>query len=379
MIKIVYVITNCKNTGPMNQTLNIIKNMDRSVFQPIVITLFPEEAGNSVIDRYLTVVSEHYCLEMNKVTAVLAGRGKLKALLEKIHPDLIQGLGMPPYTLSLGYKDAVHLVTLRNYCYQDYPDYYGKRCGILLAHKDMALIRRQMKKGEPFVTCSESLSRMYAEKHHMKFDFIKNGVDTERYKYADAACKEEQKKKLGFSKDNIIIACAGLFIDRKDQQFAIEGILRCSHADQICMVLMGAGPNLEHLQKEYGKDKRFLFTGEIKNVCDYLQASDAYLSASKSEGMPNGVLEAMSTGLPVFLSDIPQHMEVLGEDGKYGSSYRLGDKEHFASQLDRFLDMDLSAMGATAGEAARKEFSSVVMSRRYQELYLKLMEDRRKK
>ena len=72
-------------------------------------------------------------------------------------------------------------------------------------------------------------------------------------------------------------------------------------------------------------------------------------------------------------------MEVLGEDGKYGSSYRLGDKEHFASQLDRFLDMDLSAMGATAGEAARKEFSSVVMSRRYQELYLKLMEDRRKK
>ena len=379
MIKIVYVITNCKNTGPMNQTFNIIQNLDRTVFQPIVITLFPEESGNSVIDRYLKVVSEHYCLEMNKIEAVLIGRKKLAVLLKKIRPDLIQGLGMPPYTLSLGYRDAVHLVTLRNYCYQDYPDYYGKRFGILLAHKDMALIRRQMKKGEPFVTCSESLSRMYEEKHHMKFDFIKNGVDTDRYEYADLVCKQEQKKKLGLPKDKIIIACAGLFIDRKDQQFAIEGILRCRHKDQLCMVLMGAGPNLERLQKEYGKDSRFLFTGEIKNVCDYLQASDAYLSASKSEGMPNGVLEAMSAGLPVFLSDIPQHMEVLGEDGRYGSSYRLGDQAHFVSQLDSFLDMNLPEMGAAASETARSEFSSAVMSRRYQKLYLKLVEDRKKR
>lgn len=378
MIKIVYVITNCKNTGPMNQTFNIIKNLDRTVFHPVVVTLFPEEPGNSVLERYLKVVSEHYCLEMNKMGAVLVGRRKLTALLKKIHPDLIQGLGMPPYTLSLGYKDAVHLVTLRNYCYQDYPDYYGKYFGILLAHKDMALIRRQMKKGEPFVTCSESLSRMYEEKHHIKFDFIKNGVDTDRYEYADPARKEEQKKKLGLPEGKIIIACAGLFIDRKDQQFAIEGILRCCHADQVCMVLMGAGPNLERLQKEYGKDSRFLFTGEVKNVCDYLQASDAYLSASKSEGMPNGVLEAMSAGLPVFLSDIPQHMEVLGDDGKYGSSYRLGDREHFVSQLDRFLDMDLPAMGMAASKAAKQEFSSVVMSKRYQELYLRLMEDRKK-
>ncbi len=379
MIKIVYVITNCKNTGPMNQTLNIIKNLDRTVFLPVVVTLFPEEAGNSVIDRYLKVVSEHYCLEMSKAAAVLTGRRKLAVLLKKLRPDLIQGLGMPPYTLSLGYKDAVHLVTLRNYCYQDYPDYYGKRFGVLLAHKDMALIRRQMRKGEPFVTCSESLSRIYAEKHHMEFDFIKNGVDTDRYEYADAACKEEQKKKLNLPKDKMILACAGLFIDRKDQQFAIEGILRCRHADKVCMVLMGAGPNLERLRKEYGKDSRFLFTGEIKNVCDYLQASDAYLSTSKSEGMPNGVLEAMSAGLPVFLSDIPQHMEVLGEDGEYGSSYRLGDREHFVSRLDRFLDMDLPVMGLTASRTAKNEFSSVVMSRRYQELYLKLTEDRRKK
>lgn len=371
--KIVYVITNCKNSGPMNQTLNIIKNLDRDLFEPIVITLFQEDLGNSVIQRYLDVVPEFHCLGMSKISSVVEGKNKLAKLLSEIEPDLIQGLGMPPYTMSLAYSDAVHLVTLRNYCYQDYPDKYGKQLGNLLAHKDMHLIAEQLKKGEVFVTCSQSLSKIYKQKHGMEFKFIRNGVDIGQYSYADEAKKKEMKVQLGLPLDKIIVAYSGQFIDRKDQSFAIEGILASKSAGKIYMVLMGAGPNLNAIREKYANDERLLFTGNINNVSDYLQASDIYVSASKSEGMPNGVLEAMATGLPVLLSDIPQHLEVLEINDQYGMSYHLGDREDYISKFDEMMEKDLQHMGQEASKTANKELSAAIMSQRYQKLYLELI------
>lgn len=374
--KIVYVITNCKNSGPMNQTLNIIKNLDRKMFEPIVITLFQEDLGNSVIQRYLDVVPDFHCMGMSKAESLIVGKKKLATLLEKIKPDLIHGLGMPPYTMSLGYKKAAHLVTLRNYCYQDYPDKYGKRIGSLLAHKDMQLIKHQIKKGETFVTCSESLTKIYYDKHGIKFEFIRNGVDVDQYEYAEKEKKIAMKERLGLPLQKTIVAYSGQFIDRKDQKFAIEGLLSSAHKNDFYMVLMGAGPNLAKLEEQYGKDGRFLFTGNVNNVNEYLQASDIYISASKSEGMPNGVLEAMATGLPILLSNIPQHMEVLEINDKYGMSYKLGDKADFISKFDLFMGRDFEAMGKQACKTVNEELSAGCMSKKYQKLYIKLIKNR---
>lgn len=372
--KIVYVITNCKNSGPMNQTLNIIKNLDRNTFQPIVVTLFQEDLGNSVVQRYLDVVPEFYCLNMSKVDSIIKGKKKLAEFLKDIKPDLIQGLGMPPYTMSLGYKVAVHLVTLRNYCYQDYPDKYGKHLGNVLAHKDMHLIAKQIKRGETFITCSESLSKIYSEKHGMEFGFIRNGVDIEQYRYAEPDKKTEMKQRLGLPLDRIIVAYSGQFIERKDQEFAIEGILSSKSAEKVYMILMGDGSKFKQIRETYSENSQLLFTGNINNVSEYLQASDIYVSASKSEGMPNGVLEAMATGLPVLLSDIPQHMEVLEINNKYGMSYHLGDRADFIEKFDALMEKDLVCMGIEAYKTANNEFSASIMSQRYQELYLKLIQ-----
>lgn len=370
---IAYVITNCKNTGPMNQTLNIIRNLDRSIFRPVVITLFQEDLGNSVIQRYLDIVPECYCLNMKKTESVISGQKKLAAKLREIKPDLIQGLGMPPYRMSLGYPDGVHLVTLRNYCYQDYPDKYGRKLGTILAHRDMALIRKQARAGETFITCSESLSGIYREKHGLDFQFIRNGVDIGKYEYADKAQKEKRRKQLGLPADRKILMYSGQFIDRKNQDFAIRGTLASKHTDEILMILMGDGPNLAELKKKYAGETNILFTGNITNVNEYLQAGDLYVSASKSEGMPNGVLEAMASGLPVLLSDIPQHLEVLEVGEGYGECYAQGNINDYTEKLDQLLEKDLQAMGVLASETAGHEFSASQMSKKYQNLYSQLI------
>jgi glycosyltransferase involved in cell wall biosynthesis len=57
-------------------------------------------------------------------------------------------------------------------------------------------------------------------------------------------------------------------------------------------------------------------------VLPLVAGSHVFVSASRFEGMPISILEAMAVGLPMVLSDIPPHREVAGEGATYFSPDR---------------------------------------------------------
>ncbi|MBP3326777.1 MAG: glycosyltransferase [Coprococcus sp.] len=372
-IRVAFVETNCKKNGPIKQTLNIIQHMDRSLFEPALITVWPEEAGNSMIDDYRVLGIPVFCCNLSKKQSVLHGKKKVTNYLKQFEPDIVQGVGMPPYRMTLGYKKAIHLVTLRNYCYEDYPDYYGKIPGTVMAFLDINLIKKQMKKGEPFVTCSESLTMMYKNRQNMLIPYIRNGVDVGQYTKRETAQIKNIREKLNLPQNKIIFVYSGAFIERKNQREAIEAFLGMKRCKEGALLLLGDGKDFGSLRDEFKKNKNIIFGGKVSNVNEYLHASDVYLSTSKSEGLPNGVLEAMACGLPVILSNIPQHMEVLETETSCGHSYTLGDVEQLSSFMDQMMDENLYEMGARSYKSVMENFTAEGMSKNYQDLYLKIM------
>ena len=136
---------------------------------------------------------------------------------------------------------------------------------------------------------------------------------------------------------------------------------------------MGDGADYAELKSQFGALPNVIFTGNIGNVNEYLQAADIYISSSKSEGLPNGVLEAMATGLPVILSDIEQHKEIYDTNSMIGSLYRIGDKKDCIKRICELTSDVCEKAGAEAYKCAHEQFSAEKMSRNYQSEYIKII------
>ena len=211
--KIVYLITACKNRGPINQTLNIIKNLDYDVFEPVLITIYPEEQ-DSLLELYLPFV-KHYFIPTSKLEIILGRDKALRRKLDEVRPDVIHSLGVfPDYAVSK-IKKWKQVITLRNYVYDDFPAKFGKFKGFILAWIHLYAMKHTNKT----VTCSESLARIYKEKLGLTFDFIRNGVDVDVYGKACTEDKISIRKEIGIPKNAFVYVYTGQMIERKNVDF----------------------------------------------------------------------------------------------------------------------------------------------------------------
>ena len=370
-LKICFMMTRCIKSGPVQQMLNIIKNLDCDKFEAVLLTIYPEPTdGSSMLEKYLPYV-RHYYAPTGKAEIISGRTGKLKVILKEIQPDVIHSLGVfPDYAISRMGKYS-QIITIRNFVWDDYPVKFGKAMGSVMARMHLSAIKRSTKA----VACSESLSGIYKERLHLDFEYIRNGVDVEQYSAPRSNEIAEIRDELKLPPEAFIIVYAGQMIDRKNQRFLIEAFVDL-HIENAYLLLLGDGADYQQLYDEYSNVKNIDFRGNVDNVNYYLRACDAYVSTSKSEGMPNGVLEAMATGLPVILSDIEQHLEVMEADQGIGYTYKQGDKKDLVEKMGKLMVSDYKAMGKKAYQCAHESFSAQKMSENYQVLYIKIVSER---
>jgi glycosyltransferase involved in cell wall biosynthesis len=81
----------------------------------------------------------------------------------------------------------------------------------------------------------------------------------------------------------------------------------------------GTFPAIRALADELHLSQAVHFLGPIEDVTGLYAAADLGILSSRSEGLPNAVLEAMAAGLPVAGTDIPGIREALGIDGGHAA------------------------------------------------------------
>jgi glycosyltransferase involved in cell wall biosynthesis len=115
---------------------------------------------------------------------------------------------------------------------------------------------------------------------------------------------------------------------------------------------------------------RILFLGATSEPFTWLNVADIYISCSEYEGMPLSCIEAVGSGLPTILSDIPGHAFL----SEYATLFDLKSPSDGAAHLSRLVEG--SSISATSlqdnwnkVEQLRNTFAFKTMVTRYMELY----------
>jgi glycosyltransferase involved in cell wall biosynthesis len=168
------------------------------------------------------------------------------------------------------------------------------------------------------------------------------------------------------------------FVGRFDMQKGVDWLV--AHAPKwleplpdVDLLLVGKGPEekrLRWLASVQGISSRVHFAGWRGDVAEILAASCLLVLPSRWEGMPNVVIEAMASRLPVLATDVEGVRELLGPDAE-SQTVVPQDSQSFADKLVTLASSPPLAqrLGQQNRRRVESEFSITRTVRAYQDLW----------
>jgi glycosyltransferase involved in cell wall biosynthesis len=163
------------------------------------------------------------------------------------------------------------------------------------------------------------------------------GVDLEKFR--SAGQPSELRRRLGWEDAFVVLSLRAW-----EPIYGVDVLVRAfAHAaaedPRLRLILLGSGSlagQIQGLLTRHGLHERVHLGGHISQteLPRYEAAADLYVSASHSDGTSVSLLEALASGLPALVSDIPGNREWI-EPGVQGWLFADGDENALAEGLLR--------------------------------------------
>lgn len=244
-----------------------------------------------------------------------------------------------------------------------------------------AIVARSLRRTRLLTGCSPELVERVCR---LGFDpnsarVIPYGVDVEQFA-PDRARGAGWRDRLGASANDVLILTVGRMVTKKGFHVlmaALPELLERFPASRF--VFAGAGDRLEELRTAAAPwSDRVHFPGAVlrDTLPDLYRAADLFVlpavhdSEGNVDGLPNVILEAMASGLPVVASNISGIPLVIA-DGREGFLVAEGDPGSLAEALARLLEAPelRRQMGRQARRKAASDLTWKAIAARYRSAY----------
>jgi glycosyltransferase involved in cell wall biosynthesis len=357
-IRVGYVIGQLTRGGAERQLYELVRGIDRERFRCVVYCLSEdtEPFGEMIAATGVTVraLPRARRLDLGRVLAL--ARLARADRLDVLHSFLVHasGYAWPARRLA----GVPHLITSAR---------SGRRAGPV---RDW-IIRHAFRASDA-VVCNGQAVREFVTRCYgappQRCRVIHNGVGFARF----SARPRGWSGATGGGGPTIVTV--GRLVPEKDLALFLEAavLLRRDYPAARFLVI-GDGPcrlELERAAAALGLGGALAFLGERIDVPELLDTAHVFWLTSASEGLPNVLLEAQASAVPVVTRDVGAAREIVGH-GVTGYVVSRRDAGEFASLTGRLLaDPERAdAMGLAGRKVVEDLFSLAAMVRATEELY----------
>lgn len=370
MINIVFIINQLRQSGPVNVLYNIIANLDRKRFYPVVIKLMHDDKARSMTHKFQELGIEIVEYNFSFWELELSTKRVAKILESYIsHRDIsiINTHGYHPLlvasyiTYNIPRIDTMHCISIDSF--------RSSRGWIIGTYMHVRYIRR-LKNIECRVGISTTVTDYYnAIIKSNSSRTIYNGVNPGIFKTCYSCT--QLKAALGLEKYDNIFVVIGHLSKLKDPYTVIKAytyLIDKGIVADSCLVFCGTGPLSEQCKQMAKNYPMIKFVGYVNNVHEYLQVANYAICASHSEGFGLNYIEAIMCGCIVISSKIPAFNEFAD---RYFELKQLqfdpSDKNQLAQVITDAISNDID-MNSIRKDAINR-FSAQSMSIGYMDLF----------
>lgn len=386
--RVLYVENGIGYGGAIICLRHLVRNLDRSRFEPMVITglgdakyqsIAGEAQWRHIPDKRMDVMSMKRRLAAARWPDALPGlRWTANQVLSRLD-DLVNFVPSFLQTLWTVWRFRPDLIHVNN---EPLCNRAAVLAGKLLRVPVVAHVRGDQQ-GSPMMHSffklpayfiavsrwvSESIGRIGVPAE--KRTYIYDGIELDKLDLQ--ADGRAFRRRHGLPEQAFVVGLVGLLIPWKGQRLFVDAIRSVgARMPGAVFAIVGGTPDefryfeaeLRQAATEPDLRDRLVFTGHVSDMAAVYNGLDIVLSASTSpEPLGTMIIEAMTMARPIMAPDHGGAVEMI-EDGRTGLLFRAGDAEDLAARmLELFLDRD---KGHRLGQAARKQALQVFAIREH--------------
>ncbi len=371
-MNITLIITNLATGGAETMLLKLLLHIDRSRFQPTVVSLM---GMGDIGPRIAALGIPVHTLGMRSggvPNPLVVFR--LARLLRQLRPDVIHTW---MYHADLLGGVAARLIGFRGVIWAIHQSNLSaavNKRSTLLVVRACAFLSSALP--AQIVSCSIRAAKVHAAVGYQadKLHVIPNGFELDRF-LPDSAARASVRAELGLRGDVPLVGLIARYDKQKNHAGFVQAAAQVAdQLPQVHFVLAGKDVDasnavLQAVITEHGLQGRMHLLGLRDDVPRLMAALDVLASSSLGEAFPSVLGEAMACCVPCVVTDVGDSAEMVGETGRVVPA---GDMTSLARELVAVLKSTLAEqafMGQQARARVAANYEIGHVTRMYQTFY----------
>ncbi|WP_404429377.1 glycosyltransferase [Sutcliffiella horikoshii] len=368
-IRVLIFIYQMGGGGAARTLLNIINNLDRTKFAPVLVTLdfdgsYEKELKEDVV---------FYKLPTKRLSRSVFSLAKIirHEKIDIVFSTIPRVNTIAIFAKVLSFSKAKSVIREA--------DNLG---GSFITNLQLIGFGLVYRLSNQIISLSEGVKENLVKRYKIKPSEIKvvyNPVDL-------GSINEKVRKKdiesnlipLFKTKDKTLVS-AGRLVEQKDHSTLLKAFANVNKEIPSKLVLMGEGPlksKLVQEAKELGIEDKVHFIGFKSNPYIYFKQADVFVLSSLHEGFSHVIAEALATGVPVVATNCKSGPAEVLDNGAYGALCEVGNVEDMTEKILHVLTLNKEEVTTIVnnGFTRAAHFDAKKIVRRYEEIFLKTLE-----